>query len=340
VELKIGVIGTGAIGQDHIRRFTNKVKGAKVVAVTDINAERAVQIAQEVGATFVETGEELIRLPEVDAVVVTSWDPTHEGYVLEAIKNNKYVFCEKPLAVEAEGCKRIMNAEVELGKKLVQVGFMRRYDRGYLELKEMVDSGKLGEVLMLHCAHRNVSSGENYDTPMAIVNTAVHEIDVLRWLLNEDYAAVQVIMPKQTSNTHDKLHDPQILILETESGIHIDVEIFVNCKYGYDIKCEVVCENGAVSLSNPSYSSIRSAGNDFTGIPMDWEQRFEGAYERELQLWVDSVKVDELNGPTAWDGYVASVTTTAGTVARETGKRVEIKYDECPDLYKVNLIKL
>ncbi|KAA9016960.1 Gfo/Idh/MocA family protein [Niallia endozanthoxylica] len=334
MELKIGVIGTGAIGQDHIRRFTNKVKGAKVVAVTDIHVERAEQIAQEVGAKFVKTGEELISLPEVDAVVVTSWDPTHEQYVLEAINHNKYVFCEKPLSVETEGCKRIVDAEVKLGKRLVQVGFMRRYDRGYMELKEIIDSGKLGEVLMLHCAHRNVSSGENYDTLMAIVNSAVHEIDVLRWLLNEDYVAAQVIMPKKTSNTHEKLHDPQVLILETESGIHIDVEIFVNCKYGYDIKCEVVCEDGVVSLSNPSYSSIRTAGKDFTGIPIDWEQRFEAAYEQELQLWVDSVTADEMNGPTAWDGYVASVTTTAGTEARETGKRVEIKIDKCPDLYK------
>lgn len=339
MELRIGVIGTGAIGIDHIKRLTNKTKGARVVAVSDINVERATKIAQEVGAKFVATGEELISLPEVDAVVVTSWDPTHEGYVLEAIKNNKYVFCEKPLAVESEGCKRIVNEEVKLGKKLVQVGFMRRYDKGYGELKEMIDSGKLGEVLMLHCAHRNPAADENYDTPMAIENTAVHEIDVLRWLLQEDYVAAQVILPKKTSYAHKNLHDPQILILETESGIHIDVEIFVNCNYGYDIRCDVMCENGMVSLSDPSYSSVRTAGTDYTGVSADWKQRFVAAYDQEFQLWVDSVKAGELNGPTAWDGYVASVTTTAASHARDTGKRVEIKLDECPDLYKAEVVK-
>jgi myo-inositol 2-dehydrogenase/D-chiro-inositol 1-dehydrogenase len=338
VELKIGVIGTGAIGMDHIRRITYKTKGAKVVAVSDINVERAQQIAQEVGAKFVESGEELIKLPEVDAVVVTSWDPTHEGYVLEAIKNKKYVFCEKPLAVDSEGCKRIINEEIKLGKKLVQVGYMRRYDRGYEEIKELLDSRKLGEVLMLHCAHRNPGVDESYTTPMAVENSVVHEIDVLRWLLKENYVAAQVILPKRTTSAHKDLHDPQIVILETESGIHIDIEIFVNCHYGYDIKCEVMCEEGMVSLTDPAFSSIRTEGKDFTKVSSDWKDRFVKAYDREIQLWVDSVKADELNGPNAWDGYVAAITSTACSKARDTGERVQIQFDECPDLYKDSLV--
>ena len=74
---------------------------------------------------------------------------------------------------------------------------------------------------------------------MAISNTAIHEIDVLRWLLDED-ASVQMILPKETSHTHADLHDPQLLIFQTKSGVTIDLEIFVNCRFGYDIKCDVV----------------------------------------------------------------------------------------------------
>ena len=165
------------------------------------------KIAEEIGAQFFKTGEELIASEEVEVVVVTSWDPTHEKYVLEAIKHGKYVFCEKPLAMDAAGCRRIVDAEVAYGKKLVQVGFMRRYDRGYIELKEAIESKQYGEALMLHCAHRNPSADENYKTPMAISNTAIHEIDVLRWLLDEDYASVQMILPKKTSHTHADLPD-------------------------------------------------------------------------------------------------------------------------------------
>ena len=208
MRVKVGVIGTGAIGIEHIDRINQKTQGAYVTAVSDINVKAAKEVAKRVDAKFFETGEALIASEDVDVVVVTSWDPTHEQYVLEAIKHGKYVFCEKPLAMDAAGCRRIVDAEVAYGKKLVQVGFMRRYDRGYIELKEAIESKQYGEALMMHCAHRNPSADENYTTPMAISNTAIHEIDVLRWLLNEDYESVQMILPKKTTHLFHQIGRP------------------------------------------------------------------------------------------------------------------------------------
>lgn len=331
--INVGIIGTGAIGREHIKRINNKVQGAQVVAVTDINAEVAKKIAKDIGAIFFETGEELIASDKVDAVVVTSWDPTHEHYVLETIKHGKYVFCEKPLATESEGCRRIVDAEIEYGKKLVQVGFMRRYDKGYIELKNMITSKKYGEPLMLHCAHRNPSANENYTTPMAVSQTAIHEIDVLRWLLDEDYASVQMLLPKQTSNTHENLKDPQFIIFETKSGVTIDLEVFVNCRFGYDIKCDVVCETAEFGLTDPAFTKVKAEEKNYTRISPDWQTRFMDAYDYEFQLWINSVISGELTGPTAWDGYVASITMAACHEARETGKKVNIELDERPALY-------
>lgn len=333
MSINVGIIGTGAIGREHIKRINNKVQGAQVVAVTDINAEVAKKIAKDIGATFFETGEELIASDKVDAVVVTSWDPTHEHYVLETIKHGKYVFCEKPLATESEGCRRIVDAEIEYGKKLVQVGFMRRYDKGYIELKNMITSKKYGEPLMLHCTHRNPSANENYTTPMAVSQTAIHEIDVLRWLLDEDYASVQMLLPKQTSNTHENLKDPQFIIFETKSGVTIDLEVFVNCRFGYDIKCDVVCETAEFGLTDPAFTKVKAEEKNYTRISPDWQTRFMDAYDYEFQLWINSVISGELTGPTAWDGYVASITMAACHEARETGKKVNIKLDERPALY-------
>lgn len=125
--LQVGVIGTGAIGRTHIERLTNQVTGAKVVAVSDIDQETAKKVAEQYGAKCYEKGEDLINDPEVQAVVVCSWDPTHEQYVLASIQAGKFVFCEKPLAETAESCRRITESEIACGKHLVQVGFMRRY---------------------------------------------------------------------------------------------------------------------------------------------------------------------------------------------------------------------
>lgn len=334
MDLKVGVIGTGAIGIEHIKRINERVQGAVVTAVSDINSELATTVANQNDAHFFETGEELIASPNVDIVLVTSWDPTHEKYVLAAIKEGKYVFCEKPLATDSAGCKRIVDAELAAGKKLVQVGFMRRYDRGYIELKRAIETKQFGEPLMLHCAHRNPTADKNYLTPMAIINTGIHEIDALRWLLQEDYVSAQMILPKRTSFTHEKLHDPQMLLLETTSGIHIDLEIFVNCQFGYDIKCDVVCETGEIGLEDPAYTHVKSKGKNYTEISPDWQTRFVEAYDYEFELWVRSIQAGNLTGPTAWDGYVAAVTMDACGQARESGAKVTIQLADCPVLYK------
>lgn len=120
-----------------------------------------------------------------------------------------------------------------------------------------------GVLLMVHTAHRNPEVGDSYTTPMAVVDTAIHEIDVLRWLLDDDYVSAQVVYPRKTSHASAHLADPQIVLLETAKGIRIDVEIFVNCRYGYDIQCEVVGEDGVVCLPEPMAVPMRK--NAVTG---------------------------------------------------------------------------
>ncbi len=142
--VNVGVIGVGMIGQDHIRRLTSVLSGAAVVAVTDVNAEQAAQVAGPIGATVFATGQELIADPTVDAVIVCSWGPTHEEYVLAAIAADKPVFCEKPLATTQEACLRIIAAETDLGHRVVQVGYMRRFDPAYRAMKAVIDSGDIG----------------------------------------------------------------------------------------------------------------------------------------------------------------------------------------------------
>lgn len=333
MELKIGVVGTGAIGRTHIERINNKLQGARVVAVSDINKEFGQKVAEQYGAKFFEKGEDLIASDEVDAIIVTTIDATHEQYVMSSIENSKFVFCEKPLAAEQEGCKRIVDAEVAGGKQLVQVGFMRRYDPGYRQLKEAIKTRKYGEPLMLHCAHRNLSVDSSYTTPMAVENSMIHEIDVLRWLLEEDYETAQVVFPKKTKHSHEKLQDPQIMMLTTKSGVRIDVEAFVNCQYGYDIKCEVCCEEGIISLPEPSNPLVRTKAARSVEICEDWKDRFIDAYNIEIQEWINSTKKGRVDGPTAWDGYVGSITAAAASKSRDTQTIVTIEMEECPSFY-------
>ena len=210
---------------------------------------------------------------------------------------------------------------------------MRRYDPGYGQLKKAIDSGKYGLPLMLHCVHRNYDA-PGFTTSMPVENSMIHEIDVLRWLLGENYKTAEVVFPKTTRNAEGELRDPQIMYLTTESGVRIDVESFVNCRYGYDVRCEVVCEEGCLNLPEPANAMIRTNDARVTPICHDWSERFPEAYNIEFQSWINACKEGRVDGPSAWDGYVGQVTAKAASKARDTQTVVEIHYDEMPDFYK------
>ena len=187
-----------------------------------------------------------------------SWGPTHEQYVVASIAAGKPVFCEKPLATTTDACRRIMDAEAATGQRLVQVGFMRRYDAPYRALKKAIDSGAVGAPLIYYSGHRNPSVPEHYTKDMAIVDTAVHDFDVTRWLLGEELASIRVLAAKPNSHGGD-LQDPLLMILETDSGVLVNVETSVNIRYGYDIRGEVVGEDGTAALAETGPIVLRSA---------------------------------------------------------------------------------
>src|SRR4051794_14654032 len=184
--VRAGVIGVGMIGQDHIRRLSRVLSGVDVVAVSDVDAGRARTVADGLrDARTYSTGEELVAAAEVDAVVVCSWGETHEQYVLAAIAAGKPVFCEKPLATTQEACRRILAAEAGHGRRLVQVGFMRRYDAAYRALREAVHGGSIGLPLLMHCTHRNPDVPAHHVAASVLTDTAVHPIDPARWTVGQ-----------------------------------------------------------------------------------------------------------------------------------------------------------
>lgn len=334
-ELRIGVVGTGAIGQTHIERINTKLQGGRVVACADASLSLCRPVADRFGIAAFETGDALIRSPEVEAVIVTTGDRWHEPYVLEAIAAGKPVFCEKPLSPKPEACRRIVDAEMAAGRQLVQVGFMRRFDPGYRQLKRLLDSGKYGAPLALHCVHRNYDGGGvGFRTPMSVENSMIHEIDVLRWLVGENYTRAEVVFPRTTRHAPEGMRDPQIMYLTTESGIRIDVESFIFSHYGYDIKCEVVCEEGTLNLPEPANVMIRTADARVTPICHDWSERFPEAYDIELQQWIDATKAGRVDGPSAWDGYLAQITAAAASKARDEGHAVDIQMPPQPAFYQ------
>jgi myo-inositol 2-dehydrogenase/D-chiro-inositol 1-dehydrogenase len=253
--------------------------------------------------------------------------------VLASIAAGKPVFCEKPLATTEEACRRIIEAEVALGRRLVQVGFMRRYDAAYRALKDVIDSGAIGAPLMYHSGHRNPTVPAHFTGDMAVVDTAVHDFDTARWLLGEEFKAIRVLAAKPNS-LGGTTQDPLFMVAETETGVLVNVETSVNIRYGYDIRGEVVGETGTASLAERNLVDVRSAGALTAPVPVDWRERFVAAFDTEFQEWINALLSGEpLTGPSSWDGLAATVVCDAGVRALHSGERVSIELGEKPELY-------
>ncbi len=332
--VNVGVIGAGMIGQDHIRRLTQVLSGARVSAVTDVDLDRAKAAVEQLsGVTVHQSGQDLITDPGVDAVVVASWGPTHEEYVLACIEAGKQVFCEKPLATTREACERILDAEVAAGRRMVMVGFMRRYDDGYRAMKDALDAGQIGAPLVFHSAHRNPTVPPSVTTEGVIVDTSVHDIDISRWLLGSEVVAAQLHNPRRSSLAAEQLQDPLILVLEMANGALVDVEVAVNIAYGYDIRGEILGETGTIELAESSRIIIKREGQYAGRVPGDWRERFLRAYDSEFQERINAVAAGQSTGPSSRDGYAATLVTDAGIEALRTGQRATVSMREQPDLY-------
>jgi myo-inositol 2-dehydrogenase/D-chiro-inositol 1-dehydrogenase len=331
--LRIGVVGTGMMGQFHVQRLASSVLDAQVVAVSDVNVEQAKQVGEGVGARVYADGHELIADDRVQAVLIASPGFTHEEFTLACLAADKPVLCEKPLAPTIDACLRVLEAEAAKPRRLVQVGFMRRYDSDFRALKATVDAGRVGRPLLLHCRHRNATVPPGFTTDMMITDSVVHDIDVTRWLLGQEIVAATVLKARPSSLAPEGLEDPQMVLLETAEGVLVDVESFVTCQYGYDIRYELVGESGTVALGEPPGVRVRAEGGYHGPIPADFRERFAAAYQSELEEWVSGVLDGRVVGPSAWDGYATQAVAEAGVESQTKGGRVTVELAERPSLY-------
>ncbi len=324
--LRVGVIGAGAMGASHARTLATAVPGAQVTRVFDMDAARAKAIADEVGGERADSPEALIA--EVDAFVIASPDFTHADLAVAGIEAGKHVLCEKPLAVTASDARRVVDAEIAAGRRFVQVGFNRRFDPGFVDLKASIDDGTLGAVRVVHGIHRNASNATSTDDAGLVTGSMIHEFDTFRWLLGGEIVGVRVESP-----IVDGFRDPQIATLWTDGGQMITAEVFVNAGYGYDVRVEVVGTGGSASLEPRTPVVRRVSGQVGSSVGSDFVAHFIESYRIELAAWIDAAARGEVVGASAWDGYVANLVAAAGVQALGSGVREAIAVPTRPGLY-------
>lgn len=290
--IRVGVIGAGIMGADHIRNLSSTIGGAEVTFVADLDAGRAAAAAPP-SARITTEPSELINSSEVDAVVIASHDSTHAGLVLECFEAMTPVLCEKPLAPTLLESREVVAADADIvaatGASLLSLGFMRRFDPGYVALRRSVEARGQGEPLMVHCTSRNASAGPGTTSESAITNSAIHELDIIPWLLGSPIADVSWQAGRSSRNAEGGLQDPAFMLLRTADGTLATLELFLNAQYGYTTRCDVVSERGVTGLREAALLGVEEEGARRTAVHADWRPRFADAYRLQLQAWITAL---------------------------------------------------
>lgn len=334
-EFRVGVVGAGMMGADHIKRLTSTISGARVSAVIEPDADRAqAALANAPGAQSFARVEEALDAGAVDGLIIATPGFLHERVLLPALEAGVPVLCEKPLTTEPESSLRVLEAEQATGRHLIQVGFMRRFDPEYRQLRELVDSRDAGELLMLKCAHRNPAVPDSYTQESLINDSVVHEFDVVPWLAGSSIASVEVKHTRRNPLTPERLQEPILVLMELENGILVNLEMNVSIQFGYQVTTEAVFDSGVARIGESSGLQLWHRGRSGGAEHADFTTRFATAYDNQVQAWADAARLGTIAGPSAWDGYRVAVACQAGVASLMDGGRRTVDVPETPAFYR------
>ncbi|MCU1480247.1 MAG: inositol 2-dehydrogenase [Subtercola sp.] len=333
-DLRVGVVGAGLMGADHVSRITQRISGAVVSAIVEPDAGRAAAAAANApGSLAFSRIEDAIAAGAVDAVLIATPGQFHEPVLVPALEAKLPILCEKPLTPDSASSWKILELEQKLDKPHIQVGFMRRFDAEYQKLRELITSGDAGELMMLRAVHRNPSVGESYTQSMLITDSVVHEFDVVPWLAGSGVKTVEVKYPKRNSLSPSHLKEPILVLMELENGVFVDVEMNVSIQFGYQVATEAVFERGLARIGQPSGLQIWKDGKFEIAEHQSFVTRFAAAYDTQVQRWVDAVRAGTLvDGPNSWDGYRVALACEAGVAALDGGI-ISVEAPERPAFY-------
>ncbi len=331
--VNIGIIGTGMIGSLHADILTRRSNGARVVAVMDADGGRAAQVAADCGGARVWTeAEALIMSAAVDAVLIASPDSFHARQTLACIAAGKPVLCEKPMASTRADAERVLQAELAAGRRLVQVGFMREYDRAHKQLLELVRSGAIGRALRFRGIHMNPFRSSHASINSAIVNSLIHDIHSARFMMGAEIAEVYTRwVPAEAGDARSARY--AIIHVTFANGAIGTLEWSGDSGYGYEVEVEITGEAGSAQTTGNHSPLLRQAGARSQAISPDWPQRFYDAYVAELAAWAGAVLAGCATGPSAWDGYMSLAVADACIKSAETGQPQRVIGMEVPPLY-------
>jgi scyllo-inositol 2-dehydrogenase (NAD+) len=332
-KLKVGVVGVGRLGKMYARYFCGRIENATVVAIADVSKAtlQAAGSELEVAKQFARP-EDLISDKGVDAVVIVSTTSTHKEIAVQAAQVGKPTFCEKPLSISLPDALDMQRAIEESGT-FFQMGFQRRFDKGYVAAKQKISEGVIGDLVLFKSSSRDpFRPSLEYLNPETsggqIIDQGIHDLDLARWFMGEveSVYSVGATLAYPEMKTIDDI-DNAVISLRFNSGALGSIDLSRNGVYGYDIRTEILGTSGTLKVGylreTPLFVMTRE-GISHDTVPY-FPERFEQAYVSQLQDFVNNVLQDRKPSVTCADGVAALNLSVAATQSYKEGRPVSVE---------------
>src|SRR5579862_2322113 len=313
-KLGVGVLGVGEMGRRHAENLRRLVSEARLLAVADVSATRAKEVADEleIEHSFGNL-EDMLALKGIDCVVIATPDKFHAQAIRTAAAASKHVLSEKPLATNLADAHSALDAVAKAGLHL-QVGFMRRYDPAYSAAMKRIEAGEIGEPVIFKSIGRDkdappISAYQSQLNGMLFYNNTIHDFDLARWLMRDEvteaHAYATVAIRPEVAQYGDIVAG--VVNLKYRRGAIGNVESFVQSTYGYDVRTEIIGSAGSILVGSfqqtPATFLTKNGGTQT--LADHYLTRFADAYVLELRDFVHNMLNEHPPRVTGEDGLRA-----------------------------------
>jgi len=334
--LRIGLAGLGRLGQRYAENLARSVPRAELVAVcSPVESERAWARDALGIATVYDSFEQMLAAPDIDAVVLVTPTSLHAAQIEQALDAGKHVFCEKPLSLELDDCRRAA-AHAAKSSKRAMVGFVRRFDESYRHAFMHIEAGGIGRPFLVYSQTTDLADPTGAFLKFAptsggiFLDCSVHDVDLARWLLGRPkakkvYATGTVAMYPPLEAIKDV--DNGIAIVEFEGGQMAMFYASRTQAHGHDTTTDVTGTAGKVSIGrNPRADrvEIADAGGVRNTVLPSFYERFAPAFVTQAGYFVDAILDDTPFDLTMDDAVEATRIAVALRESQQTGQPITL----------------
>ena len=331
--LNVGIIGAGRIGKVHAATLAFRMHEAAPIAITDVNGQAAASLAEACGIPrVVASAEELLALPEIEAVLICSSTDTHAEMIIKAANAGKHIFCEKPIDHSLARIDAALASVAKAGVKL-QVGFNRRHDANFARVRQAVASGEIGTPHLMHIISRDPAPPPPAYVKVSggmFLDMTIHDFDMARFLIGDEveeiYTAAAVMVDPEIGRAGDV--DTALITLKFRNGVLGVIDNSRKAVYGYDQRAEVLGSAGSIATANcyPNQATISTATEVRTDLPLNFfMDRYTDSFVTEVRAFVNAVLEDKPVPVDGADGRAAVVMAIAARKSYDEHRAVKLE---------------